>query len=526
MRRLARTQGGPRAVLKEKTIMPVVVDIQLQPADPITLQRAKEPGFFEGSFSLSLTNSRHILFTARIEIEPQGDAKAEWLSIPDDRKLFDFPTDKLQPIPIKVRVPESAAGKKLSFVVRVMDMAKTDELYDKQTAEVVVPAVQKPQPTKLPPWLIPVIIGGVLVLGGGVFAIVKLTGGPKLGSACDPAAPKCPDGVTCDQTKKQCLAKLAEACKHDEDCVTGHCTDDKCGALAIGEDCDPAASLCGEGAECSEGKKCLGKRGTACKTADQCITGACDTAQEKCTFLGLHAPCDPDRSFCADGLECPVAGKKCLASLNSPCTQPGDCVTNRCATNKRCGPSAMKPGDVCEGDCGAPALACVGRLCKGNVGFSGCTKTDDCNTNLICSNGFCEASGLELDTNRQGLDYTSFEMTSPDPLRCRQACESDTRCRAFTYVKPNSVQGPAPHCWLKSAIPPITTNICCVSGTVSRIRDSLAKVAGLELSSAAGAATMKAVSAPAGTAVMAPAVRVTAPAPAPKPVIVAPAKKP
>ena len=70
---------------------------------------------------------------------------------------------------------------------------------------------------------------------------------------------------------------------------------------------------------------------------------------------------------------------------------------------------------------------------------------------------------LEYDTDRPGLDYRSFDLSTPDPNLCRQACKDDPRCLAFTYVKPG-YQGPTARCWLKDRVPSATTNKCCISG--------------------------------------------------------------
>lgn len=70
---------------------------------------------------------------------------------------------------------------------------------------------------------------------------------------------------------------------------------------------------------------------------------------------------------------------------------------------------------------------------------------------------------LELDTDRPGEDYFSFELREANPETCRAACERDNRCRAFTYVNPG-VQGRYARCHLKKAAPPKRANRCCVSG--------------------------------------------------------------
>lgn len=73
-------------------------------------------------------------------------------------------------------------------------------------------------------------------------------------------------------------------------------------------------------------------------------------------------------------------------------------------------------------------------------------------------------SDLERDVNRLGSDYQSFDLDADDPELCQEACDKDTRCKAFTYVKPG-LQGPKAKCWLKDVVPqPRLNEGCCVSG--------------------------------------------------------------
>jgi 1-phosphatidylinositol phosphodiesterase len=71
--------------------------------------------------------------------------------------------------------------------------------------------------------------------------------------------------------------------------------------------------------------------------------------------------------------------------------------------------------------------------------------------------------GLELNVDRRGMDFTSFDLPQPRPNLCREACMRDARCAAFTYVNPG-VQGPNARCWLKTAVPPPVPSNCCISG--------------------------------------------------------------
>jgi PAN domain len=73
------------------------------------------------------------------------------------------------------------------------------------------------------------------------------------------------------------------------------------------------------------------------------------------------------------------------------------------------------------------------------------------------------ATTSEPNVDRPGADLKSIELQQARPGLCRQACEAEAQCKAYTYVKPG-VQGPAAHCWLKSSVPPPVANECCTSG--------------------------------------------------------------
>ena len=77
-------------------------------------------------------------------------------------------------------------------------------------------------------------------------------------------------------------------------------------------------------------------------------------------------------------------------------------------------------------------------------------------------------NGMEQDTDRVGGDFRHESPARDDPALCQKACQEDTQCQAWTYVKPNTVQGPQPNCWLKQTAPPAVRNNCCVSGIKRR----------------------------------------------------------
>jgi 1-phosphatidylinositol phosphodiesterase len=73
------------------------------------------------------------------------------------------------------------------------------------------------------------------------------------------------------------------------------------------------------------------------------------------------------------------------------------------------------------------------------------------------------SAALEVNVDRPGSDYRSFDLATPRPEECRDTCLVEPQCVAFTYVNPG-VQGPTARCWLKNSAPPVTPNPCCISG--------------------------------------------------------------
>jgi hypothetical protein len=87
---------------------------------------------------------------------------------------------------------------------------------------------------------------------------------------------------------------------------------------------------------------------------------------------------------------------------------------------------------------------------------------------------------LEVNTDRPGMDYRSFE--AANPKACQLACANETECKAFTFAPPGVVQA-AGYCWLKSGRPDPIVNNRLVSGVKERTSDDFNyKDPGIELS--------------------------------------------
>ncbi|MBI4874482.1 MAG: DUF4412 domain-containing protein [Acidobacteria bacterium] len=72
-------------------------------------------------------------------------------------------------------------------------------------------------------------------------------------------------------------------------------------------------------------------------------------------------------------------------------------------------------------------------------------------------------SGFEMNIDRGGSDYRDFDPARADAALCAEACDKESRCKAWTWVK-SEHQPPTGHCWLKDPAPDPAANECCVSG--------------------------------------------------------------
>ena len=92
---------------------------------------------------------------------------------------------------------------------------------------------------------------------------------------------------------------------------------------------------------------------------------------------------------------------------------------------------------------------------------------DWCCVSGVRGAGVIEPRGaIEFSIDRYGGDYRNFELP-PDPTgrACKAACEADSKCRAWTYLRPGYA-GPAARCFLKSQVKPPRRRPCCISGVV------------------------------------------------------------
>ena len=77
-----------------------------------------------------------------------------------------------------------------------------------------------------------------------------------------------------------------------------------------------------------------------------------------------------------------------------------------------------------------------------------------------------QSGATEYAIDRYGGDYRSFETpTDPTGKACAEACQAESKCRAWTYRRPG-YGAAAARCYLKEAIKPPRRRPCCISGVV------------------------------------------------------------
>jgi len=74
----------------------------------------------------------------------------------------------------------------------------------------------------------------------------------------------------------------------------------------------------------------------------------------------------------------------------------------------------------------------------------------------------------EENTDRPGHDYKNMPGLTVE--ECQEACEIENKCKVWTFVKPNTIQGPKSHCYLKDSPGEKVFNRACVSGISEHYR--------------------------------------------------------
>jgi hypothetical protein len=206
------------------------------PADKVHLDQNRQ-----GAVACTVTSARGPI-RARAIIVPQGSARAEWFKLEGPAERF---IDGTEQFTVKIAVPAGTKAGDYSFLLKVVSEANPDdEFTEGPQVAFEVPASEPVK--KFPWWIVLVVVGALLLVGGGVLAYVLMSGDPELGEACDDGA--CAEGLVCSSEQADeegvCLGDVGyEGCDADAEeaqcgsglvCAEGTCTDDSL-TLSIAE---------------------------------------------------------------------------------------------------------------------------------------------------------------------------------------------------------------------------------------------------------------------------------------------------
>lgn len=96
------------------------------------------------------------------------------------------------------------------------------------------------------------------------------------------------------------------------------------------------------------------------------------------------------------------------------------------------------------------------------------TKEDACCVSGIRGAALLEPrlGTLEFAIDRYGGDYKAMDIAAdPTGDTCAKACQADSKCRAFTYLRAG-YGNPSARCFLKDRITKPRRKPCCISGVV------------------------------------------------------------
>lgn len=88
--------------------------------------------------------------------------------------------------------------------------------------------------------------------------------------------------------------------------------------------------------------------------------------------------------------------------------------------------------------------------------------------NALPALGFADSKpSIEANTSRWGSDYRRFALATGGAEACAAACQQDSKCQAWSYVKAGASGSASAVCRLKSAVPKAASDPCCVSGVMA-----------------------------------------------------------
>jgi hypothetical protein len=244
----------------------------------------------KGTFSFTVTSlegpdkKREVVLQALLIDAAGKTMEVDWLEAGPSRTAT-LTGGETMSVTIEAKPTTKVAPGAHSIKLAIADNADPSDTFAYSapvTCEIEKPVVTPPPPGGgLPKWLIPAIIGAVVVIAGVVVLVLVLRNGDEplaLGQACTAESPPCAQGLVCAAEQQKCLRPTGGACTADTDCETSKCTNAACVAqpTKAGDPCD---TTCPEPLQCSPTKHCGEQIGRPCEQNVQCFSGLCDTGR-------------------------------------------------------------------------------------------------------------------------------------------------------------------------------------------------------------------------------------------------------
>lgn len=361
----------------------------------------------EASFVFTVSNALGRPVRARATVTPEGDTRREHVGVTGEVER-DFAADGTQSWSVRVRVPPETPPGTYAFHLLVASVSNPDDEYaDGPRVQFVVAAKEAPRP--FPWWIVALVAGVVVLVGGGGLAWWLATRAPGWDQPCGDGD-LCADGLACvsEDGARICLTSDGGACGSADDCAGGVCRDGVCASPALGgpcgrEDACPADTSCRAGT-------CKGPPGfSPCTDGAQCETDVCDTTSGRCVYA-VGRDCTSTKD-CPSGQECGGVGS-CLVSQGLDCTRNADCLSGWCDTSGAhplCGSvtQACASSENCP-----PGYQCKGGRC-GIPDGGACEEHETCSSNW-CSSGACRACDIRCGKGQycwRGACYSYVDVT-------------------------------------------------------------------------------------------------------------------
>ncbi|MDY7227257.1 hypothetical protein [Hyalangium rubrum] len=306
----------------------------------------------QGELAFTVSNALRAPVRARATVMMAGQARPEWATIAGEAER-DLAPDGTQQYIVKLQVPPGTPPGRYTFHVLVTNVANPDEQYaDGPTVAFVVPEAA-PVVKKAFPWWIVALAAGVLVIGGGVAAILAGRGGPDLGEPCE--GTECGKGLACSGAAGGvCLGEDGfKGCKENGQCLSARCKEGRCAEAELGRNCGPG-DTCPARQKCIpllNTRTCLLAPGEACTGDGQCTSLYCK--DERCTR---------DDGKCENNNECRPpsqchTNQVCLLPDGQECSNNSVCISGFCSAGK-CQQAPVPCVPACTG-----GLFCVSGRC-------------------------------------------------------------------------------------------------------------------------------------------------------------------